>query len=144
MRILRPSCTHVSGLYRRIPSAWGDEGKERKGEYQAVMSRPQISGRVARPFVPSSSSLHQRLGPKAGIKCAAWQFFSDFTGSTSGFTIRKSALISRMLFPTSGGNSARARPDAEIGRRPRRRESRGYLERNICYRAKTLADELAD
>ncbi|TGZ56705.1 hypothetical protein DBV15_08144 [Temnothorax longispinosus] len=52
------------------------------------MSRPQISG--YEPYRhPLSIPSVRTFDPKARIKRAPWQFFNDFTGSTSGFTIRK-------------------------------------------------------
>lgn len=70
-------------------------------ECRAIMSHSQISGAE-----PSRASAFASLPPfatntrlaKAGIKCAVRQFFSDFTGSTSGFTIRKTH--EKDLFPS--------------------------------------------
>lgn len=74
-------CTHVSKLYRRIPSASGRERMPSDNVPSADFRVRAVSS-LCTPSV-------RMFDPKAGIKRAPWQFFNDFTGSTSGFTIRK-------------------------------------------------------
>lgn len=130
VRILRPPCTRVSGLYRRIPSVRG----MKRCEGERMPSDNVLSADFRTRGPSSSSSLLRALGLKAGIKCTTWQFFSDFTGSIAGFTIRKkiSACALRYFFLSIGKNSTgTSRPgNFQFRQREIRRSSMGYLLSN--------------